>query len=194
MNITTNTNAVKHFITTFSLCCLGLSTQIFAMEEADLVSQSPEILTTAKTPDIVINEMKESAEKIEVVGQKPLLFFKQQMQMAELDFYSLFNAIATEEKFKVKCRQESRIGSRIKTTACYPQYVLDRMAIETQNALRSGAPFPSLSDVEFLVQREKEDSLKYVEQVVSQNPDLLKKLVDMNEKKLQYNQKKKAAG
>lgn len=158
-------------------------------------TKSEEILSEETSPSEMREQMQkemqqENVETIEVVGTKPLLFYKRQVELAELDFYDLFNAIADEDKFKVKCRKEARAGSRIKTTVCYPQYVLSRMAQETQDAISSGLPYPKLDDIEFLVQREKEESMKYVEEIVTQNPKLLAKLIEMNEKQALYQSKK----
>ncbi len=154
-------------------------------------AQSEEILSEETSPSEMRAQLEnENVETIEVTGTKPLLYYKRQVELAELDFYDLFNAIADEDKFKVKCRKEARAGSRIKTTVCYPQYVLTRMAQETQNALNSGLPYPNLDDIEFLVENEKQESMKYVEEVVSSNPKLLAKLIEMNEKQALYNSKK----
>lgn len=143
-------------------------------------------LANAAQEDVNAKGSKDNEEVIGIVGEKPLSYFRLQMERAELDFYDAFNAIADEEKFKVKCRRESLTGSNIKKTACYPQYVLDRFAQETQDALSSGAPYPTLKDVEFMVTKEKEESQEYVEKIVMDNPDLLKKLIVLNEKQTQY--------
>ena len=63
-------------------------------------------------------EIKENIEIIGVFAQTPLLYFKREMERAELDFYESFNAIADEDRFRIKCRMESKIGSRIKKRAC----------------------------------------------------------------------------
>jgi|GEM_PF-690334 hypothetical protein len=146
--------------------------------------------------DIVLSEDESNSrveDNIEIIGvfaQTPLLFFKKQMEIAELDFYESFNAIADEDKFRVKCRLEAKVGSRIKKRVCYPRYVLDRMAQETQNALSSGSPYPTLEEIEFLVKRDKEEALVYAENIVKENPELLQKLVKMNEKQEKYQSKR----
>ena len=135
-------------------------------------------------------QSKEDIERIGVTGSVPLLFYKDDMQAAELDFYEMFNALNDNKKYKVLCRKETRLGSRIKTRVCYPQYVLDRMAQETQDALSSGAGYPSLQQIEFAVKDEREESMKYVEELVKSNPKLLEKLIQLNEKQALYAQKK----
>ena len=134
--------------------------------------------------------LAEKIERIGITGKVPLLYFKRQAMLAELDFYETFNAIADEEQFKMRCRKEARVGSRIKETRCYPQYLLQRMSLETQDALASGKPYPTWEEVEFLVQRDKEASLAYAEELVANNPDLLAKLQNMHEKQQEYQLKK----
>jgi hypothetical protein len=90
----------------------------------------------------------------------------------------------------MRCRKEARVGTRIKETRCYPQYLLQRMSLETQDALSSGKPYPTWEEVEFLVQRDKEASLAYAEELVSNNPDLMEKLYTMQAKQQQYLEKK----
>lgn len=140
--------------------------------------------------DDVNPKVKDNIEIIGVFARTPLLFFKKEMERAELDFYESFNAIADEDKFRVKCRLEAKVASRIKKRVCYPRYVLDRMAQETQNALSSGSPFPTLEEIEFLVKRDKEEALLYAEKIVKDNPELLKKLIKMNEKQEKYQSKR----
>jgi hypothetical protein len=174
-------SAVVICLATFSIGALASSEQ----------PKSEEILSEETSPTEMREQlMSEEVEVIEVTGKVPLLYYKRQAELAELDFYDLFNTSATEKKFKVKCRKEARTGSRIKKTVCYPQYVLDKMAQETQNALSTGGRYPSLDDIEFLVKKEKEESLKYVEQIVASNPKLKAQLVKMNEQKAIYESKK----
>lgn len=169
-----------------SLMSLGMTANA-----ANYQTESEEILSEETSPSEMLKQMREEkVENIEISGTKPLLFYKHQVERAELDFYELYNAIANEEKFKMRCRLEARNGSNIRMRVCYPQYVLTRMAHETQDALSSGLPFPRLRDIEFLVEREKQESMKYVEEVVSKNPKLLAKLVEINEKRALYLSKK----
>lgn len=64
------------------------------------------------------NNSKEDIETIGITGSVPLLFYKDDMQAAELDFYEMFNALNDNKKYKVLCRKETRLGSRIKTRVC----------------------------------------------------------------------------
>lgn len=152
--------------------------------------------TTDVTKDYVAPEetrqqvLNDDIERIDVRSKVPLLYFKRQAMLAELDFYETFNAMADKEEFKMRCRKESRVGSRIKETRCYPQYLLQRMSLETQDALSSGKPFPTWEDIEFLVQRDKAASLEYAEELISNNPDLLAKLQNMHARQQEYQTKK----
>ena len=132
-------------------------------------------------------------ESIDVTGSVPLLFYKDEMQAAELDFYELYNALNDNKKYTVVCRKQTRLGSRIKTRVCHPQYVLDRMAQETQEVLSSGGAYPSLQQIEFAVKDERAESMKHVEELVKSNPKLLEKLVELNEKQALYATKKAQA-
>lgn len=133
---------------------------------------------------------KEEVEVIGVVGERSLLYFSNEMQKAEIDFYDAFNALADEKKFVVQCRRTKRPGSNISDKVCHPQFVLDRMAQETQAALETGAPYPKWEDIEFMVQEEQAESIAYVEKVVTENPQLMEKLLTLNAKQDMYEQQK----
>lgn len=136
-----------------------------------------------------VNEIVEKDENLEVigvVGERSLTYFRIEMEKAELNFYDVFNSLADDSKFRVQCRRQKRGGSNISTKVCHPQYVLDRMAQETQDALERGSPFPSFEDIEFSMAKEREESLAYVEKVVTENPQLLEKLMVLNERQAKY--------
>jgi hypothetical protein len=133
---------------------------------------------------------KEEVEVIGVVGERSLLYFSNEMQKAEIDFYDAFNALADEKKFTVQCRRTKRPGSNISDKVCHPQFVLDRMAQETQAALETGAPYPKWEDIEFAVREEQAESIAYVEKVVTENPQLMEKLLTLNAKQEMYEQQK----
>lgn len=149
-------------------------------------NNAQEQVELAETP----TSEKEEVEVIGVVGERSLLYFSNEMQKAEIDFYDAFNALADEKKFAVKCRRTKRPGSNISDKVCHPQFVLDRMAQETQAALETGAPFPKWEDIEFAVQEEQAESIAYVEKVVTENPQLMEKLLTLNAKQDMYEQQK----
>lgn len=143
-------------------------------------SQSTQEQTQSKA------QPNEDIEVIGVVGEYSLLYFRHEMQNAELDFYEAFNKIANVEEFKVQCSREVRLGSNIRDRVCLPKYVRNRMAQETQDALNGGGYFPRYKEIEFAVREQREESLAYVEQVVRENPELLEKLVLLNERKARF--------
>jgi hypothetical protein len=58
-------------------------------------------------------------ERIEVIGRKPLRFYKNQVRKAELDYRKEFNALVKEREFQIHCIKVAiREASRIKRRAC----------------------------------------------------------------------------
>ena len=143
---------------------------------------------------------QEPFERIGIEGRIPLAFYKRQFEIAELDFYDMFNALNEVPDFTMYCRKRAETGTNIKKTYCYPQYMLKRYASETQNAIANtprrllavGAVrnLPTYQQIEGMVEREQEKALEYAEQLVQDNPDLLKQLLKMKEAELLYLQKK----
>lgn len=143
---------------------------------------------------------REQIERIDVKGRTPLAFYKREFEMAELDFYDMFNSLNEVNDFTMFCRKSAPTGSRIKRTYCYPQYLLKRHAFETQNAIANTPPqllasgsvrgLPTIEQVEAMVSREREAALQYAEKLVKDNPSLLKQLIKMKEAELLYLEKK----
>lgn len=166
-----------------SLSMANASAAVFVSQEAatqEAVTQEAEAQgaqATSKDKDL---------EVIGVVGERSLGYFRVEMEKAELDFYDAFNVLAQNPKFKVQCRRQKRVASNISTKVCHPQYVLNRMAQETQEALERGLPQPTFKEIEFAVEKEREESMAYVEKIVTENPQLLKKLIALNERQAKY--------
>jgi hypothetical protein len=164
----------------FILTLSFVSSELLATQTASVDQQATEPAASEK----------EDIEVIGVVGERSLAFFRIEAQKAEFDFYDAFNDLSQEPDFKVICRREKRVGSNISNKVCYPQYLLNRMARETQDALYRGVAPPNMKTIEFAAKKEREESLLYVEKLVSKNPQLLKMLIDLNEKQLRYEQAK----
>ncbi|MFA3793154.1 hypothetical protein AB6T38_18750 [Aliiglaciecola sp. SL4] len=132
-------------------------------------------------------ELQEEVEKVEVVGTKPLYYYRQQMAKTELDFYDAFNDLVEDPKFKVKCKNIPREGAgRITQRACYPQYFLARKSKLTEIAMRARVALPSDDDVAMQVQQEKKASLAYAEKLIESNPELKQRLLEMYQAKQVY--------
>ena len=81
------------------------------------------LCSSAVYPDEKKGE-QEDIEVVEVVGRKPIIFYKKQYQKAVFDFYDAFNSITTESLFKVECKSRLRKSfTRIKTRQCHPNYI-----------------------------------------------------------------------
>ena len=154
-------------------------------------NSTTETNTNTNLPRSSVNDI----EEIQVEGDKTRLYYLYRMREAELDFYDAFNEINDVEDYRIICRLEKRTGSNMKYRVCYPQYLLQRWANETQDAMggrnlgqlaQSAVRLPTLADIEFLVQRDKQKSLAHTEKLVKENPELMKKLVSLEEKRLQY--------
>ncbi|GAA6186749.1 MULTISPECIES: hypothetical protein [Alteromonadaceae] len=129
-------------------------------------------------------EPQRRVEQIEVVGTKPLYFYRQQMVKTELEFYDYYNDLVDNPKFKVKCKRERKQGAgRITQRACYPQYFLAKKTQLTEIAMRASAALPSDDDVAMQVQQEKQASLAYAEKLIEREPALKKRLIEMYQAK-----------
>lgn len=181
---------------TFTLTSVAAyNVSLTMLQENDTIQQQ-NIQSTKQTEQA----KKETLETIQIDGVKPLRYYRKQLELAELNFYDLYNSLVDEEQFLMYCRKEKDVGSHIKRTRCYPQYFLQIYANESQDAFSSTSYYdlaqgivrnpPSYKMVEELAQRKQKEALEYVEKVVSENPVLLNQLVKMEAARNTYEAKK----
>lgn len=162
----------------------GNDSPIGPIDDKPPEEMSQEILSEAE-------QKAEDVETIEIAGRKTYSYFRRQVEIAELDFYELYNSLVDESKYRMICRREMETGSRIKRMRCYPQYFLDAYSHASQEALSNTSTqllkrgivrnVPGMKIIEFITKREQDASLEYVENIVKENPGLYKKLIKMNQ-------------
>jgi hypothetical protein len=86
---------------------------------------TPSLASYASAQATSPKEIKESSsdvERIEVVGRKPLRFFRSQLLKAERAYIKQFNALVDND-FQIHCiRKTIRASSRIMRRSCAPRY------------------------------------------------------------------------
>ena len=153
--------------------CLGLIPVILLFFSTFVHSQSEE-----KQDDI---------EVVDVVGQRPLSYYRKQLVETELAFYDMYNALTDQKELKIRCRIEKPSGSHIARKVCYPQYELSAMAYETQIAMIPKAqdtrgiiePLPTSSGVRELVKSEKRAATEHLIKLLTENPELLEQYQEL---------------
>ncbi|WJG09844.1 hypothetical protein [Aliiglaciecola sp. LCG003] len=126
------------------------------------------------------DNQSDSIERVEVVGEKTLAFYRTQMEAAEVEFYDEFNKHVKNSRYKVVCKDEPRDNSyRITQKACYPMYFLEKKTDMINRARQSRSAIPSNKDVEASLRSEKAKAMKHAEKLVQKKPELKTKLVEM---------------
>ena len=196
---------MRHCIHTNLIKVLGIATIVSisitgtAAEPEEVEPTETEQTTTEQTEIIIDDtksneelaaeikqELEEDYDVITFYGTKPPGFYRRQSQLAELDFYKKFNDYVDVDKFRIRCRKESPIGSRVYQTVCYPQYLLTRVARESNFSRNAGLPLPTIDQVERLASSEKEEFAKYSEELVKKHPELAAKLIEFGKAKKAY--------
>ncbi len=143
---------------------------------------------------------EENLEVIDVVGEKPLKYYRDQMKLAESNFYDMYNDLVDIKKFKINCRKEKPTGSHIKRKVCYPQYVLNEFAKITQQALIPKSqdarglvePFPTITGINESVSDTRNKSNDYMKKLLIDNPDLYRQYLALRKSVEMYKQKKES--
>ena len=132
-------------------------------------------------------EKQDEIEVVDVVGQRPLSYYRKQLVETELAFYDMYNALTDQEELKIRCRIEKPSGSHIARKVCYPQYELSALAYETQIAMIPKAqdtrgiiePLPTSAGVRELVKNEKRAATEHLIKLLTENPELLEQYQDL---------------
>lgn len=132
-------------------------------------------------------EKQDDIEVVDVVGQRPLSYYRKQLLETELAFYDMYNALTDEKEFKIRCRIEKPSGSHIARKVCYPQYELSALAYETQIAMIPKAqetrgiiePLPTSAGVKELVKNEKKAATEHLIKLLTENPELLEQYQEL---------------
>jgi hypothetical protein len=120
---------------------------------------------------------KPEIERIEVIGQRPRLYFRKTMVKAEDNFYDLYNQLTMNNDFKIQCRKEFRAFSHIKNRVCKPNYtktIRDDMYADTFADMMSSSYY---REVKFRINRMQKKHLKAMEITVNNNPKLKELLI-----------------
>jgi len=63
-------------------------------------------------------------ENVEVVAQRPVSFYKEEMQAAELEFFTLYNTLTENDDFKIICIRKAVHGfTRLKKRVCEATFI-----------------------------------------------------------------------
>ncbi len=145
----------------------------------------------------------EPVEHIEVVGEKPIRYYKKQYQLRRDDFFKAFNALLNDSDFTLKCRnspvQIRGQVTRFKRRKCEPRFVSRIKAEELQNAIKRtgrsdiGAVIQAAIDhnqINDRVRDKRQDLAARMGQLISINPELREKYDDLKQAKLNLDAKK----
>ncbi|GAB5383621.1 MAG: hypothetical protein Alis3KO_07440 [Aliiglaciecola sp.] len=144
-------------------------------------------------------EDSETIESITVTGDGKA-FYRQLMNLAEDDFFDLYNQITENEDLKVKCKTKNRHGfTRIKQRKCESAFVsrikYDNVQVSIESGSRRtgalssgtwmnriGLTTKSYSEMKKLRKQQIED----LEQKIKDNPELQQKLIKLLQSKEKY--------
>jgi hypothetical protein len=152
---------------------------------------------TAVSQDQTANSDKEDVEQIQVYGQRPPGYYKELMIQAELAFFDTYNQLTENEDFKIICSREP-IGpfSRLTKRVCEPGYIDEEQFKGTQEAfsavsLRNKAignltHTPGDLRIRKAQKKQREAQLEELRELVKTNPELQKKLINLNRAKAKY--------
>jgi hypothetical protein len=132
-------------------------------------------------------------EVIQVTGEYPLGWYRDQRYEKEVVFYSALNDLIKDEEFHVTCKRTFRHNnSRISKRYCQPQFfeTLKQEEVRTRTSLRSfdSMIIESMSDAQYrkAVAEKREEMAKLVAEKVKANPEIAQKLQNLLQARYEY--------
>ena len=74
-------------------------------------------------------------EEILETGERTVISLRNEIRREERNLYRIFNDLNSHDRFDIKCKGESRLGSAIITVNCYPRFFTDLRRAENSFAL-----------------------------------------------------------
>ena len=74
-------------------------------------------------------------EEILVTGERTVISLRNEIRREERNLYRIFNDLNSHDRFDIKCKGESRLGSAIITVNCYPRFFTDLRRTENSAGL-----------------------------------------------------------
>jgi hypothetical protein len=125
-------------------------------------------------------EESKNIERIEVYGKKPTRFYYREYIKAEENFVALYNELAKDRDFKIKCSLK-KIRSRAKGRFCETGYkvrIVNQYKYGWKTDTREIAP---------RISERKEAQIEDAKKLVEQSPELLKALIAYTNARKAYN-------
>ena len=164
---------------------LFISTGALATTGSSGIIESLNYQSTQKNVD-------KAVEHIEVYGQRPIGYFRQQLRLSESAFFDAFNELTDISSFKVECYNKKRIGTNVGRRRCEPAYVdeikHEQRFLTSQLTSSRGNPlltFP-YAQLRYELQQKQKEHIAYMNKLASENPDLQAKLEKWAEAKMSY--------
>lgn len=124
----------------------------------------------------------QSLERIEVLGERPVSYYKKQLKNAQRAFFDEYNNFAGEDDFKIECEFRKKSFSNYQTQECEPKFVSKLLFEGTQEAFSMGsrrdvedmlARIPSKRKMELVIAQRRKQQLEDMAQQIQAHPSLL---------------------
>ena len=125
-----------------------------------------------ETTETEISTKNQSIEKIEVLGQRPVSYFKREMFRAQKLFLKNYNNLTTNSEFKTRCFHYMPKGTLLRQRTCEARFVRTKRAQLTQDAVRRRLGFPSNAEIEASLRETQKEYKQDMIKVIIANPEL----------------------
>jgi len=173
-----------------------LLTSLFSLNA--FASMSNDVVKPEKVDDDV--------ETITVVGERPIIYYRQVMQREEKQFYEMYNKLTENEDFKVHCAF-TYVGDGARGESCQPQFarrlkhsLLLKERVPVMMKMGQVAVMTDRMEIRKLDEKILGPELRklgkkqraHVEKLVKQHPELLEQLAKFSESKAVFEAKREA--
>lgn len=137
-------------------------------------------------PDLMSIASPEQMEVVEVSGEYPMGYYREQHFQKQVTFYNALNEVIEDKEFHVTCERHSRHNfTRVKKRFCEPKFVkiLKQEDTRTKLSQRSGLQHIINTHVDIEYQRnlrkKRQEMLEMISKIIVENPDIAAKMSDL---------------
>lgn len=138
-------------------------------------------------------------EEVEVIGQRPLVYLREEISAAENSLYLVWNDVNDDDRFDVHCVWRAPLGTLIKEKQCVPRFVVDATGENardffSQSSANSNGGTIATGDARTTIQNTMVLYQQKMQEMILQNPELREAVLKHAALLEELEQRKVAAG
>ncbi|MFC4701318.1 hypothetical protein ACFO4O_14200 [Glaciecola siphonariae] len=164
---------------------LTKSSMVLSLSILAFYSLSASAAPTEASMQNAEQQYQSNIEAIDVIGDRPLSYYRRNLVKQENAFFDLMNQLIDEDDFKVTCKkQRMQAFSRLKARACEANFVsriigeatqqnFDSMSLSSRMGGPDGVNLVADVKIQLALKKRQREQLEAMVETINNNPELL---------------------